>query len=72
MACFRAVLGEHREIIPADVSLPVTQALSRTGLIGSRNTVSGYANRAGEPALSIDALVGSEGEVSGSILRPRW
>src|SRR5258708_2404158 len=55
---------KHREII-RQMFAPVTQALVEDGLIGSRNTVLDIATGPGEPALSIAALVGSEGEVFG-------
>ena len=55
---------KHREII-RQMFRPVTQALVEDGLIGSGNTVLDIATGPGEPALTIAALVGSEGEVFG-------
>jgi ubiquinone/menaquinone biosynthesis C-methylase UbiE len=55
---------KHREII-REMFAPVTQALVEDGLIGSGNTVLDIATGPGEPALTIAALVGSEGEVLG-------
>src|SRR6202162_5456001 len=55
---------KHREII-RQMFAPVTQALVEDGLIGSGNTVLDIASGPGEPALTIAALVGSEGEVFG-------
>jgi hypothetical protein len=55
---------KHREII-RQMFAPVTQALVADGLIGSGNTVLDIATGPGEPALTIAALVGSEGEVFG-------
>ena len=55
---------KHREII-RQMFAPVTQALVEDGLIGSGNTVLDIATGPGEPALTIAALVGSEGEVFG-------
>jgi ubiquinone/menaquinone biosynthesis C-methylase UbiE len=55
---------KHREII-RQMFAPVTQALVEDGLIGSGNTVLDIAAGPGEPALTIAALVGSEGEVFG-------
>src|SRR5580692_13195033 len=55
---------KHREII-RQMFAAVTQALVEDGLIGSGNTVLDVATGPGEPALTIAALVGSEGEVFG-------
>src|SRR3984893_9430540 len=55
---------KHREII-RQMFAPVTQALVEDGLIGSGNTVLDIATGPGEPALTIAALVGSEGDVFG-------
>src|SRR6476660_4264884 len=55
---------KHREII-RQMFAPVTQALVEDGLIGRGNTVLDIATGPGEPALTIAALVGSEGEVFG-------
>jgi ubiquinone/menaquinone biosynthesis C-methylase UbiE len=55
---------KHREII-RQMFAPVTHALVEDGLIGSGNTVLDIATGAGEPALTIAALVGSEGRVFG-------
>jgi ubiquinone/menaquinone biosynthesis C-methylase UbiE len=55
---------KHREII-RQMFAPVTQALVEDGLIGSGNTVLDIATGPGEPALTIAALVGSEGKVFG-------
>jgi ubiquinone/menaquinone biosynthesis C-methylase UbiE len=55
---------KHREII-RQMFAPVTQALVEDGLIGSGSIVLDIATGPGEPALTIAALVGSEGEVFG-------
>jgi ubiquinone/menaquinone biosynthesis C-methylase UbiE len=55
---------KHREMI-RQMFAPVTQALVEDGLIGSRNTVLDIATGPGEPALTIAALVGTEGKVFG-------
>src|SRR6266567_995695 len=55
---------KHREII-RQMFAPVTQALVEDGLIGSGHTVLDIATGPGEPALTIAALVGSEGKVFG-------
>ncbi len=55
---------KHREII-RQMFAPVTQALVEDGLIGSGHAVLDIATGPGEPALSIAALVGSEGKVFG-------
>ena len=55
---------KHREII-RQMFAPVTQALVEDGLIGRGSTVLDIATGPGEPALTIAALVGSEGEVFG-------
>jgi ubiquinone/menaquinone biosynthesis C-methylase UbiE len=55
---------KHREIL-RQMFAPVTQALVEDGLIGKRNTVLDIATGPGEPALTIAALVGSEGKVVG-------
>jgi ubiquinone/menaquinone biosynthesis C-methylase UbiE len=55
---------KHREII-RQMFAPVTHALVEDGLIGSGNTVLDIATGPGEPALTIAALVGSEGKVFG-------
>src|SRR5580704_18792680 len=55
---------KHREII-RQMFAPVTQALVEDGLSGSGNTVLDIATGPGEPALTIAALVGSEGAVFG-------
>jgi ubiquinone/menaquinone biosynthesis C-methylase UbiE len=54
----------HREII-RQMFAPVTQALVDDGLIGLGDTVLDIATGPGEPALTMAALVGSEGEVFG-------
>jgi len=55
---------KHREII-RQMFAPVTKALIDHGSIGSGYTVLDIATGPGEPALTIAALVGSEGEVFG-------
>ena len=55
---------KHREII-RQMFAPVTQALAEDGSIGRGNTVLDIASGPGEPALTIAALVGSEGKVFG-------
>ena len=55
---------KHREII-RQMFAPVTQALVDDGLIGLGDTVLDIATGLGEPALTMAALVGSEGEVFG-------
>jgi hypothetical protein len=55
---------KHREII-RQMFAPVTQALVEDGLISSGHAVRDIATGPGEPALTIAALVGSEGEVFG-------
>src|SRR5215468_717339 len=55
---------KHREII-RQMFAPVTQALIDDGLIGGGNRVLDIATGPGEPALSIAALVGSQGKVFG-------
>jgi ubiquinone/menaquinone biosynthesis C-methylase UbiE len=55
---------KHREII-RQMFAPVTQALIEDGLIAGGNTVLDIATGPGEPALTIAALVGSEGAVFG-------
>jgi len=55
---------KHREII-RQMFATVTQALVEDGLIGSRHAVLDIGTGPGEPALTIAALVGSEGEVFG-------
>jgi SAM-dependent methyltransferase len=55
---------KHREIIH-QMFAPVTQALVEDGQIGSRHAVLDIATGPGEPALSVAALVGPEGQVIG-------
>jgi ubiquinone/menaquinone biosynthesis C-methylase UbiE len=55
---------KNREII-RQMFAPVTQALVEDALIGSRHAVLDIATGPGEPALSIAALVGPEGNVIG-------
>src|ERR1700732_3468460 len=55
---------KHSEII-RQMFAPVTQALVEDGLIASRHTVLDIATGPGEPALSVAALVGTEGKVFG-------
>jgi ubiquinone/menaquinone biosynthesis C-methylase UbiE len=55
---------KHREII-RQMFAPVTQALIDDGMIGSGSTVLDVATGPGEPALTIAALVGSQGKVFG-------
>jgi ubiquinone/menaquinone biosynthesis C-methylase UbiE len=55
---------KHREII-RQMFAPVTQALVEDGLIDSRHVVLDIATGPGEPALTIAALVGPEGNVFG-------
>jgi ubiquinone/menaquinone biosynthesis C-methylase UbiE len=55
---------KHREII-RQMFAPVTQALVEDGLIGNGHAVLDIATGPGEPALTIAALVGSEGKVFG-------
>jgi ubiquinone/menaquinone biosynthesis C-methylase UbiE len=55
---------KHREII-REMFAPVTQALIEDAQIGSGHTVLDIATGPGEPALSLAALVGSEGKVFG-------
>jgi len=55
---------KHREVI-RQMFAPVTQALIEDGLIGSGNAVLDIATGPGEPALSVAAFVGSEGQVFG-------
>src|SRR5258708_20679141 len=55
---------KHREII-RQMFAPVTQALIEDGLIGSRHSVLDIGTGPGEPALSIAALVGPEGNIFG-------
>jgi ubiquinone/menaquinone biosynthesis C-methylase UbiE len=55
---------KHREIIRG-MFAPVTQALVEDAEIGSGQTVLDIATGPGEPALSLAALVGSEGKVFG-------
>ena len=61
---------KHGEII-RQMFAPVTQALVEDGLIGSGNAVLDIATGPGEPALTIAALVGSEGKVFGIDPAPR-
>jgi ubiquinone/menaquinone biosynthesis C-methylase UbiE len=55
---------KHREMI-RQMFAPVTQALVEDGLVAKGHTVLDIAAGPGEPALSIAALVGPEGKVSG-------
>ena len=55
---------KHREMI-RQMFMPVTQALVEDSLIGSGHSVLDIATGPGEPALTIAALVGFEGEVFG-------
>jgi ubiquinone/menaquinone biosynthesis C-methylase UbiE len=55
---------KHREII-RQMFAPVTQALVEDGLISGGHAVLDIATGPGEPALTIAALVGPEGRVSG-------
>src|SRR5260370_8938252 len=55
---------KHREII-REMFAPVTQALVEDGLIDSGHTVLDIATGPGEPALSVAALVGTEGRAFG-------
>jgi ubiquinone/menaquinone biosynthesis C-methylase UbiE len=55
---------KHREIIK-QMFAPVTQALIEDAQIGSRHVVLDIATGPGEPALSMAALVGTEGKVFG-------
>jgi ubiquinone/menaquinone biosynthesis C-methylase UbiE len=55
---------KHREII-RQMFAPATQALVEDGLISSGHAVLDIATGPGEPALTIAALVGPEGRVSG-------
>ena len=55
---------KHREII-RQMFAPITQALVEDGQIGRGNAVLDIATGPGEPALSVAALVGPEGKVSG-------
>jgi SAM-dependent methyltransferase len=55
---------KHREII-RQMFAPVTQALIEDGRIGSGQAVLDIATGPGEPALTVAALVGPEGKVSG-------
>jgi SAM-dependent methyltransferase len=55
---------KHREII-RQMFAPVTQALVEDGLISSGHAVLDIATGSGEPALTIAALVGPEGNVFG-------
>jgi SAM-dependent methyltransferase len=55
---------KHRESI-RHMFTPVTQALVEDAFIGSRYAVLDIATGPGEPALSVAALVGSEGKVIG-------
>jgi ubiquinone/menaquinone biosynthesis C-methylase UbiE len=55
---------KHREII-RQMFAPITQALVEDGQISSQHAVLDVATGPGEPALSVAALVGSEGRVFG-------
>jgi ubiquinone/menaquinone biosynthesis C-methylase UbiE len=55
---------KHREII-RQMFAPVTQALVEDGQIASGHTVLDIATGPGEPALTVAALVGPEGQVFG-------
>jgi ubiquinone/menaquinone biosynthesis C-methylase UbiE len=55
---------KHREII-RQMFAPVTDALVEDALIGSRQAILDIASGAGEPALSVAAMVGPEGQVFG-------
>ena len=55
---------KHREII-RQMFAPITQALVEDGQIGSQHAVLDIATGPGEPALSMAALVGSEGKIFG-------
>lgn len=55
---------KHREVI-RQMFAPVTDALIEGGRIAGRHTVLDIASGAGEPALTVAALVGSEGRVCG-------
>jgi SAM-dependent methyltransferase len=55
---------KHREII-REMFAPVTQALVEDGEIGRGHTVLDIATGPGEPALTVAALVGTEGEAFG-------
>ena len=55
---------KHSEII-RQMFAPITQALVEDGQIGSRDTVLDIATGPGEPALSVAALVGPDGQVFG-------
>src|SRR2546427_11465111 len=55
---------KHREIL-RQMFAPITQALVEDGQIGSQHAVLDIATGPGEPALSMAALVGSEGKIFG-------
>jgi SAM-dependent methyltransferase len=55
---------KHREVI-RQMFAPITQALAEDAEIGSGYVVLDIATGPGEPALSVAALVGPEGKVSG-------
>src|ERR1700686_1126823 len=55
---------KHRDVIRG-MFAPVTQALVEDAEIGSEDSVLDIATGPGEPALSVAALVGSEGKVFG-------
>src|SRR5271165_2363366 len=55
---------KHGEII-RQMFAPITQALVEDAQVGSQNAVLDIAMGPGEPALSVAALVGSEGKIFG-------
>jgi len=55
---------KHREII-RQMFAPITQALAEDAQICTRNAVLDIATGQGEPALSVAALIGSEGRIFG-------
>jgi len=62
---------KHREVI-RQMFAPVTEALVADALIGSRHAVLDIATGPGEPALSVAAVVGTEGKVVGIDPVRRW
>src|SRR5258707_2632747 len=55
---------KHRETI-GQLFAPITQALAEAAQIASQQTVLDIATGPGEPALSVTALIGPEGQIFG-------
>jgi len=63
-SCSAPYWEKHREVIRR-MFAPVTQSLAEDAQVSARQTVLDVATGPGEPALSVAALVGPEGKVSG-------